>query len=52
MSFEFLDAIDAAITLIMERPDAWPRDSVLGERVLRRLVMRRFPSRLLARTGA
>jgi toxin ParE1/3/4 len=47
LSIEFLDAIDDAITLIVERPDAWSRDGIVAERVIRRFIMRRFPFSLV-----
>lgn len=43
LSLELLDAVDEAIELIVERPAAWQRDSVISNRELRRFVMRRFP---------
>lgn len=43
LSLELFDAVDEAIALIVERPVAWQRDSVVSGREIRRFVMRRFP---------
>jgi plasmid stabilization system protein ParE len=43
LSLDLLDAIEEAIDLIIERPAAWQRDSVISSREVRRFVMRRFP---------
>jgi plasmid stabilization system protein ParE len=43
LGLELLDAIDDAFALILQYPDAWPRDGVVAERVIRRFVLRRFP---------
>jgi plasmid stabilization system protein ParE len=43
LSLELLDAVAEAIELILERPAAWQRDSVVADREIRRFVMRRFP---------
>lgn len=43
LSLELFDAVEEAIALALERPTAWPRDSVVAGRDIRRLVMRRFP---------
>jgi hypothetical protein len=47
LSFELLDAIDDAILLILERPNAWPREGMVADREIRRFVMRRFPFSLV-----
>lgn len=43
LSLELLAAVEEAIALIVERPAAWQRDSVVAGREIRRFVMRRFP---------
>lgn len=43
LSLELLDAVEQALALIVERPAAWQRDSVIAGREIRRYVMPRFP---------
>jgi hypothetical protein len=43
LNLELLDAVEEAIALIVERPAAWQRDSVVAGREIHRFVMRRFP---------
>lgn len=43
LSLELLDAVEEAIELIVQRPAAWQRDSVVADREIRRFVMKRFP---------
>lgn len=43
LSLEFFDAVEDAISLIVERPDAWQQSGTVAGREVRRFVMRRFP---------
>lgn len=43
LSLEFFDAVEDAISLIVERPVAWQKADTIAGREIRRFVMRRFP---------
>jgi plasmid stabilization system protein ParE len=43
LSLGLLDAVQEAIDLVMERPEAWQQDVVVGGHAIRRIVMKRFP---------
>jgi toxin ParE1/3/4 len=47
LSFELFDAVEDAIALILERPDAWGPVTAVSGRALRRFVLRRFPFSLV-----